>query len=54
MSAVCGGTRVFSVYVPNGRSLDNEFYAVKLAWLASVTGHARRDVPTGLLSGGVR
>ena len=34
VSAECSGTRVFSVYVPNGRSLDNEFYAVKLAWLA--------------------
>jgi exodeoxyribonuclease-3 len=34
VSAECGGTRVFSVYVPNGRALDNEFYAVKLAWLA--------------------
>src|SRR5579872_4037307 len=31
ISAECGGTRVFSVYVPNGRSLDNPFYAVKLA-----------------------
>ena len=34
----CGGdvrgVRVHSVYVPNGRSLDNEFYAVKLQWLA--------------------
>ncbi len=28
------GVRVHSVYVPNGRSLDNEFYAIKLAWLA--------------------
>jgi exodeoxyribonuclease-3 len=33
VSAECAGTRVFSVYVPNGRSLDNEFYSVKLAWL---------------------
>jgi exodeoxyribonuclease-3 len=33
VAATCAGTRVFSVYVPNGRSLDNEFYAVKLAWL---------------------
>ena len=36
VSADCGGTRVYSVYVPNGRSLDNEFYAVKLAWLAQL------------------
>lgn len=36
LSARCAGTRVFSVYVPNGRALDNEFYAVKLAWLAQL------------------
>jgi exodeoxyribonuclease-3 len=34
IAATCGGVRVHSVYVPNGRSLDNEFYAIKLDWLA--------------------
>ena len=34
IAATCAGTRVFSVYVPNGRALDSEFYAVKLSWLA--------------------
>jgi exodeoxyribonuclease-3 len=34
VSATCAGVRVHSVYVPNGRSLDNEFYGFKLAWLA--------------------
>ena len=34
VAATCGGVRVHSVYVPNGRSLDNEFYAIKLQWLA--------------------
>jgi exodeoxyribonuclease III len=34
VAASCGGMRVHSVYVPNGRSLDNEFYGFKLAWLA--------------------
>ena len=33
ISARCAGVRVSSVYVPNGRSLDNEFYGFKLAWL---------------------
>jgi exodeoxyribonuclease-3 len=33
ISAVCGGTRVVSVYVPNGRSVGSPFYAAKLAWL---------------------
>jgi len=36
IAATCGGIRVHSVYVPNGRSLDNEFYAIKLAWLAQL------------------
>jgi exodeoxyribonuclease-3 len=34
LAATCGGVRVHSVYVPNGRSLDNEFYGIKLQWLA--------------------
>ncbi|MGO8871690.1 MAG: exodeoxyribonuclease III [Acidimicrobiales bacterium] len=33
VAAECGGVRVVSVYVPNGRSLDSEFYPAKLAWL---------------------
>lgn len=32
--ATCGGIRVASAYVPNGRSLDHEHYQYKLAWLA--------------------
>ena len=34
IAADCGGVRVLSVYVPNGRRLDNEHYPAKLAWLA--------------------
>jgi exodeoxyribonuclease-3 len=33
VAADCGGIRVHSVYVPNGRSLDSEHYPAKLAWL---------------------
>jgi exodeoxyribonuclease-3 len=36
IAATCDGVRVHSVYVPNGRSLDNEFYPIKLAWLAQL------------------
>jgi exodeoxyribonuclease-3 len=36
VSATCGGIRVVSVYVPNGRAPDSEHYAYKLAWLASL------------------
>jgi exodeoxyribonuclease-3 len=36
VSATCGGVRVTSVYVPNGREPDSEHYRYKLAWLASL------------------
>lgn len=32
--ATCGGIRVASAYVPNGRALDNDHYTYKLRWLA--------------------
>lgn len=31
--ATCGGVRVASCYVPNGRSLDDDHYQYKLRWL---------------------
>jgi len=33
VAATCGGVRVVSVYVPNGREVDSEFYVRKLEWL---------------------
>jgi len=36
VSATCGGVRVVSVYVPNGRSPGSEHYAYKLEWLAAL------------------
>ena len=36
MAASCGGVRVVSVYVPNGRRPDSEHYEYKLAWLAAL------------------
>ena len=36
VSATCGGIRVLSVYVPNGRAPGSEHYEYKLAWLASL------------------
>ena len=36
VAATCGGIRVVSVYVPNGRLPDSEHYHYKLAWLASL------------------
>ncbi len=36
--ATCGGVRVASVYVPNGRALDADHYQYKLAWLRRLRG----------------
>lgn len=33
VAATCGGLRLWSLYVPNGRSPEHEHYAYKLAWL---------------------
>ncbi|GAA2096854.1 exodeoxyribonuclease III [Brevibacterium salitolerans] len=33
LSAVTGGVRVYSLYVPNGRELDHAHYHYKLEWL---------------------
>jgi exodeoxyribonuclease-3 len=35
ISATCGGVRVHSLYVPNGRVPDSDHYKYKLAWLAA-------------------
>jgi exodeoxyribonuclease III len=36
VAATCGGIRMVSVYVPNGRTPGSEHYAYKLAWLAAL------------------
>jgi exodeoxyribonuclease III len=36
VSATCGGVRVHSIYVPNGRIPDSEHYRYKLAWLKAL------------------
>ncbi|MGH2902814.1 MAG: exodeoxyribonuclease III [Solirubrobacteraceae bacterium] len=36
VAATCGGVRVWSVYVPNGRTVDSEHYLYKLAWLEAL------------------
>jgi exodeoxyribonuclease-3 len=40
IAATCGGVRVWSLYVPNGRSLDDEHMPYKLKWLDTLKGHA--------------
>ncbi|WP_432572398.1 exodeoxyribonuclease III [Kineococcus sp. SYSU DK005] len=41
IGATCGGVRVWSLYVPNGRGLDDPHYAYKLLWLESLLGAGR-------------
>jgi exodeoxyribonuclease III len=42
ITASCGGVRVVSAYVPNGRALDHEHYQYKLRWLERLVGHLDR------------
>ncbi|MGH9244348.1 MAG: exodeoxyribonuclease III [Acidimicrobiales bacterium] len=39
VSATCGGVRVASIYVPNGRAPGHEQYFMKLDWLARLRVH---------------
>jgi exodeoxyribonuclease-3 len=39
ITAMCGGVRVSSVYVPNGRSLEDAHYQYKLRWMAQLRSH---------------
>jgi exodeoxyribonuclease-3 len=43
VTATCGGIRMSSVYVPNGRSLDDDHYAYKLWWLGRLEEHLTAD-----------
>ena len=45
VAATCGGVRMHSVYVPNGRTLDDAQYTYKLAWLEQL----RSDLAETLL-----
>ncbi|MEO6470734.1 MAG: exodeoxyribonuclease III [Aeromicrobium sp.] len=41
IGATCGGIRMWSLYVPNGRELDHEHFGYKLDWLGKLTSSAR-------------
>ncbi len=53
VGATCGGVRLWSLYVPNGRALDSPHYPYKLAWLqalrAAIEPEARLEGPFALL-----
>lgn len=36
IGATCGGVRVWSLYVPNGRTVEDPHYTYKLEWLAAL------------------
>ena len=51
-AATCGGLRVTSVYVPNGRTPDDPHYAYKLRWLDKLRDAvAAGDVATSVVCG---
>ena len=47
VGATCGPLRVWSVYVPNGRSLDSPHYPYKLKWLAALRDALQPEVAAG-------
>ena len=51
IGATCGGVRVWSLYVPNGRKVNDPHYVYKLDWLARLRESAAgwRDTPTALV-----
>jgi exodeoxyribonuclease III len=51
VSATCGGVRVHSVYVPNGRVPDSEHYHYKLAWLAALAQMVAGDPREAMVCG---
>ncbi len=44
ISAWCGGIRVHSVYVPNGREVGHDHYHYKLSWLDRLRHHLETTV----------
>ena len=45
--ATCGGVRVWSLYVPNGRKPDDEHYDYKLRWLSALHDQAESWAAAG-------
>ena len=43
ITATCGGVRISSCYVPNGRALDDPHYTYKLSWLDRLHAHLQAD-----------
>ncbi|HEV3309939.1 MAG TPA: exodeoxyribonuclease III [Chloroflexota bacterium] len=46
VAATCGGVRVWSIYVPNGREVGTPAFDFKLQWLAGLLETLRSEAPT--------
>jgi exodeoxyribonuclease-3 len=44
VAATCAGVRVWSVYVPNGRALDNPAFPYKMEWLKALHAVMRSEL----------
>ena len=44
IGATCGGVRVWSLYVPNGREPDHPHYSYKLEWFKALENTARAEM----------
>lgn len=51
VAATCGGVRVHSLYVPNGREPDSDHYQYKLAWLAALRDVVKAGPAASMLCG---
>ena len=53
VTATCGGLRITSVYVPNGRSVDSDHYNYKLRWLEALKAMVAPDAERAIVAGDV-
>jgi exodeoxyribonuclease-3 len=51
LAATCGGIRVHSLYVPNGRVPESDHYEYKLAWLAALRDVLAAGPDSAIVSG---
>jgi exodeoxyribonuclease III len=51
VSAICGGIRVHSIYVPNGRVPGSDHYRYKLDWLGALAEDLRSDPEDAVVCG---
>jgi exodeoxyribonuclease-3 len=51
VSATCAGLRVWSVYVPNGRTPDDPHFGYKLAWLKALAAALPADTADTVVCG---